>query len=958
MGKCNTQNNLGVLIKKVNPDSVGNDTRIFLVPHTHYDAIWVFNKEDYFYINIELILKQAIDLIKKTDYKFLIEQTFLLERVEADYPQLFAEVRKYAKENSIEVAGGQYLLSDVMLPNGEVLIREILEGKRYVKEKLDQDVIVGWGADEFGFNAQWPQILKGCGYKYFAFRRGVDKPKPSEFLWSGLDGSSVLCHWMPLGYRAGLDVTKLEESYHKLKEYAATDLILMPSGSGVTLPQPETADAVKDWNKKSANKRSKMIIATASQFFDSLEKRATKEGYNFEVRKGEMYSGRLSEVFPDCLSSRMWIKQAAKEFENTLLALERWNAISCLEDCIDSSDLLRNYWKKILFIAMHDALPGTGIDEVYNEIKEIFDSMQQGMRKSLITSLSELSRKIIIEKTDDSSDYFLVIFNSLPWEVKNWTEADLEFDEGVIRGIANLRTIVNDNYIGASNGKAHGNNYNNYSSSDNYDKKNNRGEPIEVDTIDCTFYHDNSLKKIKIGFIASVPAFGFRSFEIIPGNGDSNPVQSTPSSHETHFKNNEFEIQVNPENATIMVSKNGRSYVQNGNELLLEEELGDLYYHRENLGLLKSESGAGVKYGSFKQENFVATKGKLRTHIILDSKYYALRWPYRLTSKLKPLLYRHNFLDIQKEIIIYNDLPRIDFITHIHDRHPHSRIRVKFDISPSISNQKYWSGTQFGAIERKVDQFYHKEDSIDNSNLGGDSNKVKWSEKPTGIFPSLEWIDYSDKDQRGGVSLLHRGIPSHEIRDNSIYLTLLRSVVVLSSDGIMGPCIPTPDAAETRPYTFNYSILPHEDSWNEAATYRHGIEVNMSLIAIQINNNKNNKNISDAANESEKEENNQNGRRKYLPSTYSFLQIDPKNIVLSTLKLSEDKNAIIVRFYETEGKKTLAKLRFAKKIKSICLTDLLENDLKQVINVNGNDNTHYLEIEVDPFKIVTLKVKF
>ena len=85
--------------------------------------------------------------------------------------------------------------------------------------------------------------------------------------------------------------------------------------------------------------------------------------------------------------------------------------------------------------------------------------------------------------------------------------------------------------------------------------------------------------------------------------------------------------------------------------------------------------------------------------------------------------------------------------------------------------------------------------------------------------------------------MLHKGIPSHEIRDNSIYLTLLRSVVVLSSDGIMGPCIPTPDATETRPYTFNYSILPHEDSWNEATTYRHGIEINMSLIAIQINNN-------------------------------------------------------------------------------------------------------------------------
>ena len=267
---------------------IEDDPKIFLVPHTHYDAIWIFNKEDYYYINIDLILKQALDLIKKSDYKSLVEQTYLLEHVEANYPQLFAEVKKYVKEKRIEVAGGQYLLSDTMLPNGEVLIREILEGKRYIKQKFDQDVLVGWGADEFGFNAQWPQILKDCGYKYFAFRRGVDKPKPSEFLWSGLDGSSILCHWMPLGYRAGLDLTKLEESYHELRKYAATDLILMPSGSGVTLPQQETTLAVKKWNKKHARNKTTMIIATASEYFDSLEKRATATKYDFEVRKGEM----------------------------------------------------------------------------------------------------------------------------------------------------------------------------------------------------------------------------------------------------------------------------------------------------------------------------------------------------------------------------------------------------------------------------------------------------------------------------------------------------------------------------------------------------------------------------------------------------------------------------------------------------------------------------------------------
>ena len=397
-------------------------------------------------------------------------------------------------------------------------------------------------------------------------------------------------------------------------------------------------------------------------------------------------------------------------------------------------------------------------------------------------------------------------------------------------------------------------------------------------------------------------------------------------------------------------------YLENGNELLLEEELGDLYYHRENLGLLKSESGAGVKYGSFNAENFVATKGKVRSHIILDSKYYALRWPYRLTSKHKPLLYRHNFLDIRKEIIIYNDLARIDFITHIHDRHPHSRIRVKFDISPSISNQNYWSGTQFGAIERKVNQFYYQDDSTNNSSNSTDnnSNYASWNEKPTGIFPSLEWIDYSDRDQKGGVSLLHRGIPSHEIRDNSIYLTLLRSVVVLSSDGIMGPCIPTPDAAETRPYSFRYSLLPHENSWKEAAIYRHGMEVNMSLIAIQAKNNKNDSNSSQL----EEGKKNQSSQR-YLSSLYSFLQIEPRNIVPGTLKRSEDEKAVIIRIYETEGKKTFARLRFDRIIKSIWLTDLLENNIRQVNDVyNENKRNDLLEIEVEPFKIVTLKVKF
>jgi alpha-mannosidase len=154
---------------------------VYLVPHTHYDAVWVFTKEDYFYINIELILKQAVELMEKSDYKFLVEQTALLEEIERRNPYLFERISKFVKTGQVEIADGEYLMADTVIPNGETLVREILFGKKYVEEKFGVDVPVMWAADSFGYNAQLPQIYKKSGYKYFAFRRGVNRDKPSEF---------------------------------------------------------------------------------------------------------------------------------------------------------------------------------------------------------------------------------------------------------------------------------------------------------------------------------------------------------------------------------------------------------------------------------------------------------------------------------------------------------------------------------------------------------------------------------------------------------------------------------------------------------------------------------------------------------------------------------------------------------------------------------------------------------
>ena len=858
---------------------------IYLVPHTHYDAIWAFTKEDYFHINMVLILKEVVEIIEKTDYKFLIEQTFLLEETEKRYPEVFSKIAKYIKEGKIEIADGEYLMADTMLPEGETLIREILEGKRYVKEKFGVDVPVMWQADSFGLNAQLPQIYKKSGYKYVAFRRGIMKKKPSEFLWEALDRTRILAHWMPLGYRAGLDLTKLEESYDKLRDLAATTQILMPSGSGVTAPQPETSEVVKAWNKKGG---AKMKIATPGEFFEALEKEIEEKNLKLEIRKGEMYSGKYSEVFPNCCSSRMWIKQELCEYEGWLICCERWSTIAYLLNNPYPSEEARNCWRKIMYIAFHDVAPGTGMDEGYEEVKHFrgfFNTEMTARCDHMHTQLIEAES----EKSDDSKESGdIIVFNSLSWEVRNWVEMDLNFDRGEIVTINGLRCGE---------------------------------EEIDAEVLKFARYEDDSLRSARIGFVPSVPAMGYSVYKILERapkryRYDPNYIMIRGNTIENRF----FGVDVDPATGLIDVSLDGgemgRDKICTANELVLDEETGDLYYHRETLGTpLKTEKGEGVKYGSFRVENFEINKSPLRRVITVETNYFSLRWPYRLTEKMDPLIWRHKFLECTKKIIVYRDIPRIDFITTIVDRHPRARLRVRF--STDMKSLTYTCGTQFGAVPRPTDQWHYKP-------------KGEWKEEPCGTFPTLKWLDYSDG--RNGLTVMHRGIPESEVRDGDIYLTLLRSVLMLSSDGGAGPAVPVPDAQELKRYVFRYSIYPHKGDWRDVSSYKCAYEFNYNLDTAQLR-------------EGDK-----------LPLKRSFLQIEPENVVLSALKKAEDGDDVIIRFYETKGEETDAEITLFREPKRVTVVNMLENEDEEVKKELKQEGKK-IELTLEPFEIVTLKLK-
>lgn len=844
--------------------------KIYLVPHSHYDAVWALTKEDYFYINIDLIVKQALDLMENRDYKFLIEQTALLEEIERRNPQLFERIAQCIEAGKIEIAGGEYLMADTMIPYGETLVREIMLGKRYAKEKFGIDVPVMWGADSFGYNAQMPQIYRKSGYRYFAFRRGANRNQPSEFWWQGLDGTRILSHWMPLGYRAGLDFTKLEENFKLLKAVAATHHILMPSGSGSIPPQPKIFRVVNKWNRN--HQDSQMKITNVSGFFTQVEKAADK----LKICRGELYSGRYSQVFPNTTSTRIWIKQELRKYENLLLACEKWAAIAWLLGIPYPTYEFRDNWRKILWGAFHDVAPGTGMDEGYEEARDNFNYLQTHLYQFLYNFNSIISQNLQVQED-------IIVFNPLSWEVKNWVEVEMGFDRGKIKRLGGLRS-----------GR----------------------EEIEVEILEFSRYSDDSYQTVKLGFVAVVPALGYRTYRILRRNPHGEAIPRIIISGNT-IENQFFKVRVNPSNGLIDVFQDGKQLVS-GNELILEEESGDLYYHRQNLGQpLGTEAGEeGVTFGQFRTKSFKIIKTPLRRVIDVESEFFSLRWPYRLIKKLRPLIWRHKYLSLHKRIVIYNEIPRIDFLTNIDNRHPQVRMRVRF--STNIKSPKYQSETQFGVITRPVNQYYMKP-------------RGEWVEQPSGIYPALHWVDYSDKDK--GITLINKGLPSHEVRDGNIYLTLLRSILMLASDGIIGPAIPTPDAQEFKNYTFEYSLFPHQQGWKDANSFKPAYEFNYGLIGFQLPVEKR--------------------RKGSLPYRFSFVEVKPENLILVVFKKAEDSNEIILRLFETKGERTKGVITLYKIPSAVKMVNLLEEEEGE-IKYRGRR----IGLQVKPFEIVSLKIRF
>lgn len=193
-----------------------------------------------------------------------------------------------------------------------------------------------------------------------------------------------------------------------------------------------------------------------------------------------------------------------------------------------------------------------------------------------------------------------------------------------------------------------------------------------------------------------------------------------------------------------------------------------------------------------------------------------------------------------------------------------------------------------------------------------DEERAKWE------VSAQKWVDYPAGDGKAGFSIINNSKYGYDTKDNVMRMSLLRS-----------PKDPDPQA-DMKHHSIAYSLYPHAGDWRAAATPRRGYEFNWPVLAV----------IEPA-------------HKGALPATQSFFSSEPSNVILASVKLAEDSDALILRVYEATGKDSTAKITLFAAPKSVEETNLMEEQPKKV-KFSGNT----IEVPIGHYELKTFKVTF
>lgn len=337
-----------------------------LIGHSHMDTAWLWHQRETLKKCARTYSNQMNLMDQYPNYTFIQSSAYHGALMKEHYPELFEQMKNRIAEGRYEPNGGAWIECDCNLPSGESMIRQFLWGQRFTMENYGYRSDSFWLPDTFGYSVSLPQIMQGCGIRYFLTTKlgwnDTNVFPYDTFYWKGLDGSKVLVHFNRTHIKP--DPKSLMEyvvnGEDSIKEKTVSNMRLLSygygdGGGGPEFEMIEMAERLKD-----VEGLPRAEHTTVSQFMNQLEKSLVcPTTYN-----GELYL----ELHRGTLTNNHTIKRNNRLAEIALHNLE----YLIVRDAVnhhDKPDL--NKVKPLVGILLknqfHDILPGTCIPRANQE---------------------------------------------------------------------------------------------------------------------------------------------------------------------------------------------------------------------------------------------------------------------------------------------------------------------------------------------------------------------------------------------------------------------------------------------------------------------------------------------------------------------------------------------------------------------------------------------------------------
>jgi alpha-mannosidase len=249
-----------------------------------------------------------------------------------------------------------------------------------------------------------------------------------------------------------------------------------------------------------------------------------------------------------------------------------------------------------------------------------------------------------------------------------------------------------------------------------------------------------------------------------------------------------------------------------------------------------------------------------------------------------------------QDITLYAGADQVEISNDIDWREKHTLLKVAFPLAATSNFATY--EIPYGTIDRPT------------------TRNNSW-EKARFEVAALRWADLGDG--KHGLSLINETKYGYDAEGNVLRLSLLRS-----------PVSPDPNADQGH-HHFTYSLYPHTGNWKQALTERRGYEYNYGLTAMQVY-----------------------PHDGSLPLEYTYVAVNPENVVLTAMKKAEDSNALILRVVEWAGKSSEVRLNVPPGSTSAMVTNLMEKPEGSAIKVVNNTVT----VPIHPYEILSVRVDY